>query len=51
MQAARSGVMAGAISIPSRYTHLTAEMIDMDDVTGAVRLLTAYLTDAHLTDA
>ncbi len=47
MQAARSGVMTGAISIPSRYTHLTAEMIDMDDVENVVRLLTAYLSDPN----
>jgi endoglucanase len=45
MQASRAGVMAGAVSIPTRYTHLTAEMMDMDDVAGAVRLLTAYLAD------
>ena len=45
MQATRSGVMTGAISIPSRYTHLTAEMIDLEDVENVVRLLTAYLAD------
>jgi len=45
MQASRAGVMTGAISIPSRYTHLTAEMIDLEDVENVVRLLTAYLAD------
>jgi endoglucanase len=45
LQASRACVMAGAVSIPTRYTHLTAEMMDMDDVAGAVRLLTAYLAD------
>jgi endoglucanase len=47
MQASRAGVMAGALSIPTRYTHLTSEMMDMDDVENAVRLLTAYLADNH----
>ena len=47
MQATRAGVIAGAISIPSRYTHLTAEMIDLNDVENAIRLLTAYLADPN----
>jgi len=46
MQAARAGVMTGAISIPNRYTHLATEMIDMNDVENAVSLLTAYLMAA-----
>ncbi len=47
MQATRAGVIAGAISIPSRYTHLTAEMIDLNDVENAIRLLSAYLSDPN----
>ncbi len=44
MQATRAGVMAGAISIPTRYTHLPSEMIDLHDVEHAIQLLTAYLS-------
>jgi len=43
MQASRSGVIAGAVSIPTRYTHLTSEMLDVRDAENAVRLLTAFL--------
>ncbi len=43
MQATRSGVIAGAISIPTRYTHLPTEMIDMSDVENAIDLLIAFL--------
>ncbi len=43
IQTARSGVPAGTLSIPTRYVHTTSEMVDLDDVAGAVRLLVALL--------
>ncbi|RME84141.1 MAG: M42 family peptidase [Caldilineae bacterium] len=43
MQRARGGVLAGAVSVPCRYIHTPGEMIDMHDLEGAVRLLTAFL--------
>lgn len=38
MQLAGSGCMAGAISIPCAFIHTNNEMIDINDVKGAVRL-------------
>lgn len=43
MQTARSGVPAGTVSIPTRYVHTASEMVDLDDVANAVRLLVAML--------
>jgi putative aminopeptidase FrvX len=42
IQLTRGGVPAGAISIPSRYIHSASEMVDMDDVKAAVRLVIAF---------
>jgi len=39
----REGVLAGCISIPCRYVHSPAEMIDSKDVQAAVDLLTKLL--------
>jgi len=39
----REGVPSGVVSIPTRHLHSPSEMIDMNDVEGAVRLLTAAL--------
>jgi endoglucanase len=36
----REGVPSGVISIPTRYTH-SYEVIDLDDVANAIKLLTA----------
>ncbi|NUQ38358.1 MAG: M20/M25/M40 family metallo-hydrolase [Caldilineales bacterium] len=44
IQAARAGVISGAVSVPCRYVHTTSEMIDFGDVEHAVALLTAFLT-------
>ncbi|HVO54033.1 MAG TPA: M42 family peptidase [Solirubrobacterales bacterium] len=41
IQASRSGVVAGLVSIPVRYMHTPVEMVDLDDVEAAVRLLVA----------
>ncbi len=41
IQLSRSGVPAGLVSIPLRYMHSPVEMVDLDDVEGAVALLVA----------
>jgi endoglucanase len=43
IQLARSGVAAGCVSIACRYVHTPSEMVDMDDVQNAVKLLLAVL--------
>jgi len=45
MQIARSGMLAGALSIPCRYVHSPSELVDMDDITQSVKLLTALLSE------
>ena len=39
----REGVPSGVVSIPTRHLHSPSEMVDMNDVEGAVKLLTATL--------
>jgi len=39
----REGVPSGVVSIPCRYVHSAHEMVDMNDVENAVKLLTAIL--------
>ncbi|MGQ9608176.1 MAG: M42 family metallopeptidase [bacterium] len=39
----RSGVPSGVISVPTRHLHTPSEMVDVNDVEGCVRLLTAVL--------
>ncbi|MBQ9748543.1 MAG: M20/M25/M40 family metallo-hydrolase [Clostridia bacterium] len=41
MQQAGGGCIAGALSVPTRYGHTGVETIDMNDVTGGVRILAA----------
>lgn len=43
VQITRAGVPVGGISIPCRYLHSPAEMVDMRDVESAVTLLVALL--------
>lgn len=45
IQVARSGVPSGCISIPCRYVHSTTEMVDLDDVENAVKLIVGLLKD------
>jgi endoglucanase len=44
MQISRGGMPSGALSIPCRYVHSPSEMIDMDDYTQALTLLTGLLS-------
>lgn len=41
IQLTRSGVPAGCLSIPCRYIHSPSEMVDINDVQNAVKLLVA----------
>ncbi len=43
MQISRAGVLAGALSVPVRYVHSPSEMVDVDDLSNTVKLLTALL--------
>ena len=43
IQLARAGVPAGCVSIACRYYHTPSEMVDMEDVANAVRLLLAVV--------
>lgn len=44
IQLTRAGVPSGCLSIPCRYIHTPSEMVDLDDVEGAVMLMTALLS-------
>lgn len=44
IQLTRAGVPAGCISIPGRYIHTPSEMVDLNDVQNAVRLLVEFLS-------
>ncbi|MFH2039795.1 MAG: M42 family metallopeptidase [Chloroflexota bacterium] len=46
IQLTRSGVPAGCISIPCRYIHSPSEMVDIDDVNNATKLLVALLSNS-----
>lgn len=45
IQMARSGVATGLISVPTRYLHTASEVLNTDDVDGAVRILTRFVRD------
>lgn len=45
MQLVRGGVPVGCISIPCRYVHSPAEMVDYNDVKNSVKLITALLSN------
>lgn len=42
IQLTRSGVATGLVSIPNRYMHSPCEMVNINDVENAVRLLTTF---------
>jgi endoglucanase len=50
IQLSRGGVPAGVISIPCRYVHAPSEMVDMEDVENAVKLLINLLRSAPRLD-
>ena len=37
------GIPSGGVSIPTRYIHGTAEMVDMNDVENSVKLLKKFV--------
>jgi endoglucanase len=43
IQTTQAGIPAGTVSIPTRYVHSPSEMVDLQDVRYAVRLLVALL--------
>lgn len=45
MQVSRAGVPVGCISIPCRYVHAPSEMVDLNDVQNAVKLIVTLLTN------
>lgn len=45
IQLTRSGVPSGCVSIPCRYVHSPSEMVDVDDVENAVKLILAFLSE------
>lgn len=44
IQLTRSGVPSGCVSIPCRYVHSPSEMVDMNDVENAVKLILAFVS-------
>lgn len=46
----RGGVITGAVSIPARYIHTPAEMVRVEDVNGAIKLLVSFLKKDFLFD-
>jgi putative aminopeptidase FrvX len=45
IQLTRAGVPAGCLSIPCRYVHSPSEMVDLNDVENAVKLLVALISN------
>lgn len=43
IQLTKTGVLSGAVSIPTRYVHTPGETIDMNDVEGAIKLIKAFI--------
>jgi endoglucanase len=44
IQLTRAGVPVGCLSIPCRYVHFPSEMVDLDDVENAVKLLVRLIS-------
>ena len=38
-----TGVLAGCVSVPSRYVHSAVGCVHLDDLEGAVKLILAFL--------
>lgn len=45
MQISRAGMPAGCVSVPTRYVHTPSEMVDVNDLNNAVKLLTALISE------
>jgi putative aminopeptidase FrvX len=45
MQISRAGMPAGCVSVPTRYVHTPSEMVDINDVNNAVKLLSALISE------
>jgi endoglucanase len=43
----RAGVLAGGVSVPCRYIHTPLSMLRLSDVEGAIRLVGAFVEEAH----
>lgn len=43
IQISRTGIPAGLVSIPLRYMHSPVEMVDLEDVENAVKLIVAFV--------
>jgi endoglucanase len=44
LQLTRAGVVTAALGIPNRYMHTPVEMISLDDLDAAARLLSAFVS-------
>lgn len=45
MQITKAGMPAGCVSIPTRYVHSPSEMVDINDVENAVKLLSKLISE------
>jgi endoglucanase len=45
MQISRAGMPAGCVSVPTRYVHTPSEMVDINDLNNAVKLLTVFISE------
>ncbi|HET6831781.1 MAG TPA: M42 family metallopeptidase [Solirubrobacterales bacterium] len=43
LQIARGGIATGLVSVPLRYMHSSVEMVSLEDVEGAIRLIEAFI--------
>jgi endoglucanase len=43
----RGGVLAGGVSVPCRYIHTPLSLLRLSDVDNAIRLVTAFVEEAH----
>jgi endoglucanase len=47
LQRVRAGVEVATLSIPTRHVHSSVEMCHKEDIEATIRLLAAFLSDAH----
>ena len=40
-------MLAGGVSVPCRYIHTPLSLLQMSDVEGAIRLVGAFVEEAH----